>query len=661
MCGIAGVLDTTGAPVSVASLKRMTDCVAHRGPDGDGHYAFGPVGLGHRRLAIIDLSEAGHQPMANEDGSVILSFNGEIYNFQLLRAELEALGHRFHSQTDSEVLVHGYEEWGDDAVLRLNGMFAFALFDRPRQRLLLARDRYGVKPLYWTFTGGKLVFGSEIKSILAHGDVSRDISHPALNEYFSFQNIFSDLTLFEGIRLLQPGSLLTIEANPGDHPHVRKWWDYPFHLEPLQIGVEEAAEELHRLFVQAVVRQTISDVPVGSYLSGGLDSGSITAVAGRHLPRLRTFTGGFDLSSASGLELGFDERRAAEMMANRFKTEHYEVVLHAGDMEAVLPELIWHLEDLRVGQSYPNYYVARLAGKFVKVVLSGAGGDELFGGYPWRYYRGIDAADRDDYLLRYYRFWQRLVPDSGKSSLFRVSAQRQMTGASTFDVFRSVFDGYGGPMGGREAYLNASLYFELKTFLHGLLVVEDKLSMAHSLETRVPFLDDDLVEFAVRLPAALKVRNLDQVERIDENVAGKRIEYERRTNDGKLVLRRAMERIIPPEVTERAKQGFSAPDASWFRGESIDYIDRLLRNPRAIIYEFVEPRFVSDVLDAHISGRHNRRLLIWSLLSFEWWGRTFLTGEGNPSIRGVSPRAATQPERPEDSVVAAAPTVDASR
>jgi asparagine synthase (glutamine-hydrolysing) len=363
-----------------------------------------------------------------------------------------------------------------------------------------------------------------------------------------------------------------------------------------------------------------------------MDSGSITAIASRHLPRLRTFTGGFDLSSASGLELGFDERRAAEMMANQCKTEHYEVVLHAGDMEAVLPELIWHLEDLRVGQSYPNYYVARLAGKFVKVVLSGAGGDELFGGYPWRYYRGLDAADRDDYLSRYYGFWQRLVPDSDKAKLFNTATQRQIGEHSTFAVFRSVFDGFSGPLAGREDFVNGSLYFELKTFLHGLLVVEDKLSMAHSLETRVPFLDDDLVDFACRLPPSHKLRNLDEFQSVDENVIGKRQRYELETSDGKQVLRRAMEQIIPPEVTARAKQGFSAPDASWFRGESIDYIDRLLRNPRAFIYEFVEHRFVSDVLDDHISGRQNRRLLIWSLLSFEWWCRTFLAGAPEPAI-----------------------------
>jgi len=639
VCGIAGVLDTTGAPVSVAALQRMTDCVAHRGPDGEGHYAFGPVGLGHRRLAIIDLSDAAHEPMANEDGSVVLIFNGEIYNFQQLRIELESLGHQFHSQTDGEVIVHGYEVWGDDVVSHLNGMFAIAVFDRRRRRLLLARDRFGIKPLYWTFSAGKLLFASEIKSLIAHGDVAVDVSYPALNEYFSFQNIFSDLTLFEGVRLLPPASTLTIEAAPGGQPVIRQWWDYAVGVEPLRISEEEAAEELHRLFVQAVVRQTVSDVAVGSYLSGGMDSGSITAVAGRHLPRLRTFTGGFDLSSASGLELGFDERRAAEMLAAKFRTEHYEVVMHAGDMEEVLPELIWHLEDLRVGQSYPNYYVARLAGKFVKVVLSGAGGDELFGGYPWRYFRGVGAADGEDYFRRYYGFWQRLVPDEDKSTLFNSDITRRLGDLSTFDAFRSVFRGYQGPMETQDDYVNASLYFELKTFLHGLLVVEDKLSMAHSLETRVPFLDDDLVDFASRLPPSLKVRNLDRIQPVDENVAGKRVVYEHVTNDGKLVLRRAMERIIDPDVAARAKQGFSAPDASWFRGASIDYINRLLRNPRARIYEFIEPAFVEHALDDHTSGRQNRRLLIWSLLSFEWWCRTFLDGstarDAGPTIASV--------------------------
>jgi asparagine synthase (glutamine-hydrolysing) len=340
--------------------------------------------------------------------------------------------------------------------------------------------------------------------------------------------------------------------------------------------------------------------------------------------RLTTFTGGFDLTSASGLEVGFDERRTAEVLANRFKTEHYEVVMHAGDMEWVLPKLIWHLEDLRVGQCYPNYYVARLAGKFVKVVLSGAGGDELFGGYPWRYFRGMNSAGSQDYFQRYYQYWQRLVPDDDKKRLFLPTTRQQIGEHSTLDVFRDVFKGYVGSFQTNEDYVNASLYFELKTFLHGLLVVEDKISMAHSLETRVPFLDDDLVEFAVRIPAAHKLRNLDAAVRVDENNPSKRQQSDFETSEGKQVLRKAMQRFIPPEVTERAKQGFSAPDASWFRGDSIDYINRLLRQPKARIYEYLAPAYVEGVLDQHCSGKANRRLLIWSFLSLEWWLRKFL-------------------------------------
>jgi asparagine synthase (glutamine-hydrolysing) len=626
MCGIVGVCHRHGEPVAASLLKRMTDVIAHRGPDSEGHYIDGSVGLGHRRLSIIDLSPSGHQPMANEDGSVLIIFNGEIYNFQKLRIELEALGHQFHSQTDTEVIVHAYEQWGEGCVNYFNGMFAFAIWDRPRQRLFLARDKYGIKPLYWYFKHEVFLFASEIKAVLEHPQVSRQLSLPALNEYFSFQNLFSDLTLFDGIRLLPPASTLTLDLKGTAAPRTSVFWDYPFGQDGSPSSEQDTIERVHHLFMQAVTRQLISDVPVGSYLSGGMDSGSITAIAAQHVDRLTTFTGGFDLSSASGLELGFDERRAAEVMANLFKTEHYEVVMHAGDMEWVLPQLIWHLEDLRVGQCYPNYYVARLASKFVKVVLSGGGGDELFGGYPWRYYRGLDSANVEDYFKKYYQFWQRLVPDEDKKELFHSSVHKQLGGHSTFDTFRDVFKSYPGSYQTNEDYINASLYFELKTFLHGLLVVEDKLSMAHSLESRVPFLDDDLVNYAVSIPARFKVRNLGQPVRMDENNPAKRQLNEFQTSDGKAVLRSAMARIIPQEIIDRTKQGFSAPDASWFRGESIDYINRLLRHPRAMLYDYVSPAYVANVLDQHCAGKANKRLLIWSFLSFEWWLRQYFAG-----------------------------------
>ena len=623
MCGITGAVHTDGHPVSVPVLNRMTDTLRHRGPDGEGFWSDGAVGLGHRRLSIIDLSTHGQQPMRTAGGELVITYNGEVYNHLELRVELESLGHAFHSRTDTEVVLHAWLEWGADCLSRLNGMFAFALWDTRSREMHLVRDRYGVKPLYYWFDGSTLLFASEVKALLANPAVSARVSLEALNEYFSFQNVFSDLTLFDGVRLLPAATTLTLRL--GDRqPRRRRWWDFDFRDE--HTGTPgELAEELDRLFEQAVQRQLVSDVEVGAYLSGGMDSGAITCIAARNMPTLKTFTGGFDLSSASGLELGFDERTKAELLSSRYRTEHYEVVLKAGDMERVMPELIWHLEDLRVGQSYPNYYVARLASKFVKVVLSGAGGDELFAGYPWRYYRAVVNEGTDDYVAKYYRYWQRLIPDSLKPQFFRDEHQAAVTGHLTEDVFRGVMNGHGAPTASPEEYVNRSLYFEARTFLHGLLVVEDKLSMAHSLETRVPFLDNDLVDFALRVPVRHKLRDLGDVVRMNENEPGpKTNRFFEATNDGKILLRTALQRYLPPDYTTGSKQGFSAPDASWFKGESIDYIRRLLFDRKAVLYDYVQPETVHALLNEHFDGRQNRRLLIWSLLCFEWWCRTFL-------------------------------------
>ena len=627
MCGIAGVVNFSGEPASREVLKRMTDAIAHRGPDGEGWHAAGGVGLGNRRLAIIDLSDKGRQPMCNETGDVAVTYNGEIYNFRELRTQLANRGHRFVSSTDTEVIVHGYEEWGDACVDRFNGMFAFALADARRgpgrERVLLARDRYGIKPLYYSAGATGVVFGSEIKAILAHPSQRVAVSHAALSEYFTFQNIFSDLTLFDGIRLLPPGHLMTIDV-PQRATATQAYWDYQFVREGAG-SFDDSAVELRRLVEQAVVRQLVSDVPVGAYLSGGMDSSSIVAVAARSIPRVQTFTGGFDLSSASGLELGFDERATSEMLSNHFKTEHYETVLHAGDMEHVMPDLVWHLEDLRVGQCYPNYYVARLASRFVRVVLSGSGGDELFAGYPWRYYRGMHAASEQEYYRAYYNYWQRLSPDADRPQFFTPAAWAQVRHHEPFETFKNVFAGHEPPLETPEDFVNASLYFEIRTFLHGLLLVEDKLSMAHSLETRVPFLDNDLVDFALRLPPRYKLLDVLKAPVVDEDEVAKARRYRMQpTSDGKRILRAAVKPLLPGYVWDRAKQGFSAPDASWFRGESIDYVNRLLRDPRARCLEFVEPAYVGRVLDEHSSGRVNHRLLIWSLLSFETWCRKFL-------------------------------------
>lgn len=622
MCGIVALLDAKGLRPADRLIERMTACVAHRGPDDVGHFVDGAVALGHRRLSIIDLTSGGHQPMATPQGRSVIVYNGELFNYLELRDELRASGRAFKTRSDTEVVLAAYEVWGESCVERFNGQFAFVLWDRVQQRLFAARDRFGVKPLYYYQRSDLFAAASEIKALLKHPSIRAKVCYPALSEYFTFQNIFSDLTLFDGVRLLPAGSTLTIEC--GKAAQQRRYWDYSFEPDPSLTRLDDCANEVYRLFEQAVQRQLVSDVPIGSYLSGGMDSGSITAVASRQIPRIHTFTAGFDLSSASGLEVGFDERAASEQLANLVKSEHYEVVLHAGDMERVLPELIWHLEDLRIGQSYPNYYVARLASKFVKVVLSGAGGDELFGGYPWRYYRALGSPDRESYFRSYYDYWQRLVPDDQRAALFTQETYRQLADASPYEAFRSVFAS-DTRLETTEDVINASLYFECKTFLHGLFVVEDKLSMAHSLETRVPFLDNDLVDFAMRIPPRFKLRNLEHAPRMDENAPGKQ-RYLSRTNDGKVVLRAAMSRIVSEEVTSRMKQGFSAPDASWFRGESIDYINGLLGNRDARIYGYLRPEYVRQRLGEHTRGEKNHRLFIWSLLSFEWWLRTFIDG-----------------------------------
>jgi asparagine synthase (glutamine-hydrolysing) len=624
MCGIAGAVHLDQTAVSPVALIRMANSIAHRGPDGEGHYVDRNAGLAHRRLAIIDLSPAGHQPMVSEDGRYVLVYNGEVYNFAELRAELEALGHQFVSRSDSEVVLKALAHWGIGAVTRFNGMFAFALLDRTSRRMYLARDRYGIKPLYYAQAGGKLLFASEIKAIVAHGEYRTRIDVEGLFEYLTFQNFFTDRTLFGGVQLLPAGCTMTIDCASGRVEPPRQYWDYSFEEPTSPASDGEYVEELDRLIRQAVSRQLVSDVDLGSYLSGGMDSGSLTALAARELPYIKSFTCGFDLNSASGVELGFDERATAEYMSYLFKTEHYEMVLKAGDMERVLPRLAWHLEEPRVGQSYPNFYAAQLASKFVKVVLSGAGGDEIFAGYPWRYYRAVVNDDFEHYADKYYAFWQRLVPGDSMASVL-APVWNDVKHVSTRDIFRGVFNTHAHTLTRPEDYINHSLYFEAKTFLHGLLVVEDKLSMAHSLETRVPFLDNDLVDFAMKIPARLKLGNLTEVVRLNENEPGsKTLKYFQKTRDGKLLLRRVMERYIPSQITERAKQGFSAPDASWFKGESIDYVRRALCDPRARIYEYLDAGAVQSLVSDHLEGRENRRLLIWSLLNLETWCRKFL-------------------------------------
>jgi asparagine synthase (glutamine-hydrolysing) len=618
MCGITGLINLDNSPVPLPVLQGMTDAIAHRGPDGEGHWIEGNVGLGHRRLSIIDLSAAGFQPMVSADHRYWLSYNGEVYNFLELRSELETKGYWFRSQTDTEVVLNALAEWGTKALNRFNGMFAFALWDRKDRTLLLARDRYGIKPLYTSLQNNTFAFGSEQKAILAMPEFKRQIDKPALLEYFTFQNIFTDRTLLEDIKLLPAGYYATLDLKT-EKPTLRRtqYWDYNFQEPTQHASPEEYQEELDRLFQQAVSRQLVSDVEIGSYLSGGMDSGSITAIAAKSFPYLKTFTCGFDLSSASGIELSFDEREKAEAMSYHFKTEHYEMVLKAGDMERALPKLASHLEEPRVGQSYPNYYVAQLASKFVKVVLSGTGGDEHFGGYPWRYYRAVVNNDFENYIDKYFLYWQRLVNNQNLKRLFK-PIWGSVDGIITRDIFRDVFDNHQDKLKTPEDYINHSLYFESKTFLHGLLMVEDKLSMVHGLETRVPFLDNDLVDFTMSCPVNLKLNNLDEVVRINENeMFNKKRKFFQKTRDGKQILRDVMKRHIPEEVINAKKQGFSAPDATWFKGESMDFVKRILMNGDAHIFKYLNKSVIGELIQEHLNGTENRRLLIWSLLNVE--------------------------------------------
>ena len=626
MCGIAGIFNLNGEPISPVLLRKMTDAIAHRGPDGEGFYTDSFIGLGHRRLAIIDLSPAAHQRMATISNQYVISYNGELYNFMELRTELEALGHQFRSRSDTEVVLYAYKQWGEKCLDRFNGHFALAIWDKTRQALFLARDRYGVKPLYYTFVGPYFIFASEQKAILTHPTVKREIDLEALLEYFTFQNIFTDRTLLKGIKLFPPGSYAFLPLSAMSHElRAIKYWTWYFSEPEKPLSKKEYVEELDRLFRQAVNRQLISDVDVGAYLSGGMDSGSITAIAAKQLPYMKTFTCGFDLRTASGLELGFDEREKAEYMSYLFKTEHYEMVLKAGDMERILPKLAWHLEEPRVGQSYPNYYAAQLASKFVKVVLSGGGGDELFGGYPWRYYRAVDPTDNfEQYVDKYYLYWQRLIDNRYLKEIFS-PVWDQVKHVWTRDIFRDVFLKHKHQLQKPEDYVNHSLTFEAKTFLQGLLIVEDKLSMAHGLEVRVPFLDNDLVDFAVKVPVSFKLKNITAVPRINENEPGSKQDlfYEQH-RDGKIILRKVMERYIPTDITNGAKQGFSAPDATWFKGESIDYVKKIIFNNKSNIYDYFDPKAIQERVVEHLEGKMNRRLFIWSLLNFDSWCRAFL-------------------------------------
>ncbi len=660
MCGIAGIVSLDQRPVDPSAIKRMCDVLAHRGPD-DAGYAFFRIGegrareggywcgfsdpefphlnehlpvfggdycreelgrnlfsvaLGHRRLSIIDLTAYGHQPMSNSDRRLWVVYNGEIYNFPQLRDDLCARGHVFRTRSDTEVLLHLWEENGSESLSMLDGMFAFAIYDRSANVITLARDRFGVKPLYYVVNDGFLVFASEIKGILASGLLKPRIDPGALAEYFTFQNTYSRQTLFKNVEMLQPGEYLQLSPRSSSPPLLGRYHK-GFPTVDLSIrDQQQAAEMVAEAFSRAVKRQLISDVEIGSYLSGGMDSGSIVSVAGRSIPRLLTFTGGFDLTNVNGIEQGCDERKLAEKLSYILQTEHYDVVLHAGDMPAAMDRIAWHMDDPRVGMCHQNWYVAKLASRFVKVCLSGAGGDELFGGYPWRYRHGLAAATPEEFDEQYFEYWHRLLPPKDLSRMFVPELWKHNTAPR--EAFDKILDGappYCQELSHVENLLQRAFYFELKTFLHGFLVTEDHISMAHGLETRVPFLDNELADLAWRIPPGMKV-NFRQL----ANSGNGHIE----SVDGKQILRQAMCEYLPKEFTRQHKQGFSPPDENWYRGMSMDYLKSILFDKRTLERPWFEQDFVQQKLNEHFEGTCNHRLLIWSLLSFELLQRHFI-------------------------------------
>ncbi|MHC4918647.1 MAG: asparagine synthase (glutamine-hydrolyzing), partial [Planctomycetota bacterium] len=576
MCGIAGCIELAGGPPpSQEILDAQCRVLRHRGPDGHGTLIdVGDevaVGLSHTRLAIIDLSDAGRQPMPNEDASLQLLTNGEIYNYRELRRELEAKGHQFRSRTDSEVILHLYEEEGPDCVARLNGMFALALWDKTRQSLLLARDRFGVKPLYVADQGERVAFGSEVKAILELPGFGANLDFEALSEHLSFMWCTGGRTFFKGIELLDPGTWLLISKGRRQR---RRYHELRYDAaEP--VAGDEAVTALRAAFERSVERQLVSDVPVGSYLSGGMDTGSITAVAARKLGRFHTFTTGFSTSAAEGAETYRDERPESWALSRLLDTEHHELEIDPTFFEPAIPRLTWHLEEPRVGISYQVMYTAEMVRKYVPVVLSGVGGDELFAGYPWRYQKILGVTDPTDFADRYYGAWIRFMNEDQKKGFFSDSVVAELGGFDTRATFDKVL-----AAAATEDPLHKALYFDFKTFLHGLFLVDDKLTMAHSVEGRVPFMDNDLLDLVTRIPSRQKM-----------DAAG----------TAKVLLKQAMQGLLPAETIHRQKQGFTPPDATWYRGPLRPYIESIILSPRALQRDLFRPASLRTVLDEHFS------------------------------------------------------------
>lgn len=625
MCGIAGIVHLDAvAPAEPSMLRTMAASLQHRGPDAEGVHIDGHVGLAYRRLSILDLSEAGNQPMQNEDGTVWMVFNGEIYNDRELRAELTGRGHLFRSRCDAEVLLHLYEERGPDCVEALNGMFAFAIWDVRRRRLFAARDHFGVKPFYYAVARNAFLFASEIKALFATGLVGAECNREALSEYLTFQFCLGDTTLFRNIRKLEPGCLLLVEAGRG--VETRRYWDLDFTVDEAAPSEDECVERLRTLLDDAIRMQLRADVPVGAHLSGGLDSSTVVALAARHVDGpLHTFSGGF--------REGPDETRYARQVSASVGTLHHEVFPSEQEFVELLPTLIYHMDEPAAGPGiFPQYCVSRLAREHVTVVLGGQGGDEMFGGYT-RYLiayleecirGGIDGTQEDDRyvvtfesvlpnlrqldgyqpLLRH--FWREGVFDAPERRYFRLidrsSAIRDLITSDVPVGESAIFERFHAQFnpGASQSYINRMTRFDLKALLPALLQVEDRMSMAVSLESRVPLLDPRVAAFVASLPPKIKYRG----------------------GRSKHLFRRAVDPLLPPAVTARTdKMGFPVPLTEWYRRDPVrEFVCDTLLGERARQRGLVDVR----QLEQRIQAEEDYGRGIWGLLCIELWMQTFI-------------------------------------
>lgn len=625
MCGIAGIVSMDGRGVAREELQAMCAALAHRGPDDEGYYIAPGVGLGMRRLSIIDLV-TGRQPVTNEDGSVWVVLNGEIYNFRELRAELLARGHTFATATDTETIVHLYEEYGPRCVDRLRGMFAFALWDSRTLRLLLARDRVGIKPLYYATIGGRLLFASEVKALLQLPDVERRLNWRAVGHLFATRYTPESESVIEGVHKLPPGHLL--DARPGTSFHLQRYWDVAFVPDRTRPAAE-VAERLRELLEESVRLHLVSDVPLGAFLSGGIDSSSVVATMARLASGpVKTFSIGFT-------DPDYNELQYARLVAERFGTDHRELVLEP-DVFGIIDDLAWHLDEPFGDQSaIPTYMVSQLAAEHVTVALSGDGGDELFAGYD-RY--AVEARERR-YPLPLpvragLRILARALPDDmrGRNLIRHLSlpaAERYLHTATVFgfeeqaklfrpDIFALVAGddpwraaaGYLAKTDGQ--WLAALQYLDVKTYLPlDILTKVDRMSMAHSLEARVPLLDHRLVEFAATIPDELKLRN----------------------GATKRIFKRAMRGILPDAVIDRSKRGFAIPLGRWFRGQLNNFLRDLLLSNRTRQRGIFHTPYIEQLLAQHERKRRDYDAQLWTLISFELWCRTFLDSPARPPHR----------------------------